>query len=244
MEQNTNSQPTPLTDQQPPIQPPSPDEHKSPLLLWFLILVFVGVASFFGYRGWQLKLQISQLQQTQTPSVSPEPTENDVDPTTNWKTYSNDQHHVTFKYPSDYDSGVNSGDDRRQQILASISKKTEFPDTALVTGRLLTVFRSPTHTTPTTCYTSTENNTTLTQTKTISGQQFYYSDSIETVAAGTHFTNQEYKIFVNNTCFAVTLQFIESSDWNDPSDQTNSQQDKTAAFSEFDQILSTFKFTN
>lgn len=68
------------------------------ILLSFLLLISVLVAGFFAYQTQQLVKQLTaysvQKTQTPTPISSPEPT---VDPTASWKTYTGKI--FSFKYP-------------------------------------------------------------------------------------------------------------------------------------------------
>jgi len=93
------TQPTPPTTQQALIQTQAPERHNSPMLLWFLILVLVGVAFYFGYQNLQLRQMISQNQpppvSTRTPTTTP-------DPTANWKTYTNSEIGFSLNYPKEW----------------------------------------------------------------------------------------------------------------------------------------------
>lgn len=69
------------------------------------VLLSLGLAGYFAYQNFQLKKEQPNLgQATPTPTSNiPSPT---TDQTTNWKTYKNDAHKFTFKYPSDWQVGL------------------------------------------------------------------------------------------------------------------------------------------
>ena len=99
---------------QPPFVPPPAQVKKSPKLLYILlILISLSAASIFAYKYYQLKTQITVV--TPSPSLSPSPTldqeilpeltfEQDVpiDPTADWKIYTNDLFGFSLKYPSPF----------------------------------------------------------------------------------------------------------------------------------------------
>ena len=72
-----------------------------------LTLAALGVAGFFAYRYFQLKQQFSETLPIPTskittipsPLLSPQPT---IDPTANWKTYTNTTYGFSLKYPHDW----------------------------------------------------------------------------------------------------------------------------------------------
>jgi len=72
-----------------PPQPvtPIPEKQKNPLLIIIVIIILflsLGAAGFLTYQNTQLKQQISQMQPTETPLITPITT---PDPMANWKTY-------------------------------------------------------------------------------------------------------------------------------------------------------------
>ncbi|MCX6792105.1 MAG: hypothetical protein NT149_03660 [Candidatus Gottesmanbacteria bacterium] len=98
--------PTPTNSPQPPPTqpitpiPPAPVKPKSnllPVLIVILLLLSLGAAGFLVYQNRQLKQQISHVQPTPTPLITPIIT---PDPTANWKTYVDKMNRFSFQYPS------------------------------------------------------------------------------------------------------------------------------------------------
>jgi len=88
--------------QEPPVFKPS-EESKKPKnklipLLVFLLIVALGVAGYFGWQNYQLKLEkeVVDIQPESSPVV-------EVDETAEWEIYTNDKYNFQFKYPSDAD---------------------------------------------------------------------------------------------------------------------------------------------
>ena len=73
-----------------------PKSNKSLLLLMAaLILILLASTGYLAFQNNQLRKEISQLQSSPSPTPTP-------DPTANWKTYSNDAYKYSFKYPSSW----------------------------------------------------------------------------------------------------------------------------------------------
>jgi len=71
------------------------------------LIVSLGVAGFFVYQNYQLKQQALQKQPASLPEATgtpeiPSPTTPTVNPTANWKTYTNNEYKLTFKYPAGF----------------------------------------------------------------------------------------------------------------------------------------------
>ena len=68
------------TPQQIPTQQVAPLKQNVSIALAFLVFILIGVASYFGYKNYQLKQQISQIELSRvspasaSPTVSPSPT--------------------------------------------------------------------------------------------------------------------------------------------------------------------------
>lgn len=91
---------TPPVFTQTPVVPEPEKTKKS--YTWLLILVLFLLAaglSFFAWESYRLKSQLGQVQPS--PSVEPLPSPS-ADPTANWLTYTNNVHKISFKYPTDW----------------------------------------------------------------------------------------------------------------------------------------------
>ncbi len=85
---------------------------RKPIINWLLIALLLGISSLFAYKYYELKQQIDNQQPTPSdlvakvitispsPALSPKPT---TDPVADWKTYTNDKYNFSFKYPSGWD---------------------------------------------------------------------------------------------------------------------------------------------
>ncbi len=91
----------------PPIQPLSPKKPRLIFLLAFLFMALVSLGAY-GIFKFQTKPKTSisspstiQPSSTQPSTVIPSPS-SPVDPTAGWKTYTNTKYNYSFKYPNDY----------------------------------------------------------------------------------------------------------------------------------------------
>lgn len=118
--QNPIQEPTPSVIKTPqPIIPPAPEpviqtpsepsfEPKPKLSKWIMVAVVILVLIIVGGTTAYF-LNKNSISKTQTPVtqtvVKPTPASNaaPADPTANWKTYTNDEHGFTFKYPRDWE---------------------------------------------------------------------------------------------------------------------------------------------
>jgi len=100
------SQP-PATPVIPPVPSVPPTSKKSNSLVWvlfFLVFLLSVVVAFFVYQNLQLQQQlVAQL--ASTPVSSPIPT---ADPTADWKVYISDDLGIQFKYPANLVISVNN----------------------------------------------------------------------------------------------------------------------------------------
>ncbi len=98
----------PISDYQPPIEPqiappittPPSTPKKSPtpsIILGIVIIILLGGMGYFAYQYFALKSQLT-VAHIPTPSPSIET----VDPTANWKIYSNNKWKYSFKYPANW----------------------------------------------------------------------------------------------------------------------------------------------
>jgi hypothetical protein len=79
---------------------------KTPWILITLIVILLGLASYFGYQTYQLKQQLTIQQPTPTPATtvsnSPASTSTPIptsDPTASWEVYTNSENGYSIKYP-------------------------------------------------------------------------------------------------------------------------------------------------
>ena len=83
-----------------PIEPPKPKKNNLVvILLSVLLLISISVSIFFALQTQKLAKQLSQLQVQPTSIPAPSAT---ADSTSNWKTYSNTGY--SFKYPIEWDT--------------------------------------------------------------------------------------------------------------------------------------------
>lgn len=80
-----------------PITPVTPKKYFPLWPLIILVFLLLGITAFLAYQNLQLQKQIVSFQ-TQ-PSPSPEST---IDPTSNWKTYTNTKYGFSIKYPGNW----------------------------------------------------------------------------------------------------------------------------------------------
>lgn len=124
---NEQNQQQTLPPQQPPIPPQNvnpvpPPQHKN-WIKWVLIIVFVvllaSITTYFVLTFQSQKPPPPQIVQT-TPSPTPTP-----DPTANWKTYTNTKYGFTFKHPSLDDTCCDvSPPSQNLELIASFGDKS------------------------------------------------------------------------------------------------------------------------
>jgi len=110
-------------------QKPATSKPVTSWLLVILVILLLGTTGFFAYKYYELKQQVGNLQPassvspvkvtTTNPSLtlSPKPT---TDPTINWKSYSNSTHRISFKYPLEWSLTEKLG-----QMVEGITYNTE-----------------------------------------------------------------------------------------------------------------------
>lgn len=110
---------------QAPVIPLSKSNRFLILLVSILVLTSISLTTYFLYQNLQLKKQLnSSAQDSSVPSISPIPS---PDPTTDWKTYTNTKLDFELKYPKDWVSPVkNEKNDKSIQFINSNSKLTVF----------------------------------------------------------------------------------------------------------------------
>lgn len=88
-----------VLSQNQPILPEQPKQNNFlVILLSVLLLLSVSIAGFFAYQTQTLVKELTLLKSSPTLVSSAEPT---LDPTADWKTYTNAKYGFSFKYPKD-----------------------------------------------------------------------------------------------------------------------------------------------
>lgn len=235
--QNPNSDPT-LT----PVQVSEP-KAKFPvmyLVLSLLILVFLTSTIFFYYQNMQLKTMLASYQNSASPTPttyqSPVPT---PDPTANWKTYDNKNSQINFKYPAqisemlETEGGVSGPILGNPNFVVSFADKTTgYPGTdapfdgfsvyEIETAKLGMLFDTYIAKELEAVKISPRGISTASAVKTsIGGQNIIYIDSETSI--------RRYFILSPDTKRIAIFSRVNST---------------TDFLTTFDQILSTFKFTN
>jgi hypothetical protein len=96
------STPPPVDTYQHPNDPYTPQpKHmsKKAAIIVLLILVIIFTAGIMSTMSALLPSNKAQLAPTSAPTSSPSPT---IDPMADWKTYTNDEFHLSFRYPSQF----------------------------------------------------------------------------------------------------------------------------------------------
>lgn len=91
----------PTTPVIPPVQPAIPPKKPFPFLLFFaivILLAFSGSIAYLFAQNIALKQQLTKLQTSPTPIPTPAIV---ADPTTDWKTYTNEDYGFSFSYPKE-----------------------------------------------------------------------------------------------------------------------------------------------
>ncbi|MFZ3301696.1 MAG: hypothetical protein WA152_03225 [Microgenomates group bacterium] len=106
--QESNSIPTPVSTPQVAIEQPKQSNFLT-ILLSVLLLLSISIAGFFAFQTQKLIKELTMLKTeekvvyTSEPITEPLATDSsEVDPTANWKTYTDLDKKHTFKYPSDW----------------------------------------------------------------------------------------------------------------------------------------------
>jgi len=118
---NTQPTNTPPTTQTPP---PTP-KTKKPYLLISLVILLLSATGVLGYKYYQVKQQLDS-QPTPPPQLvvsSPSPIVSpttEVDPTANWKTYTNTEYGYSIKHPTKLTVGENGMSRGNTEIATAI----------------------------------------------------------------------------------------------------------------------------
>jgi hypothetical protein len=194
---------------------PKPKSKLMPVLLAILIIAVLSVGGYFVYKNYFAKEPVA----IETPSPTPVAT---ADPTADWETYTNQLHGITYKYPTKWiidDKEVNN-----QLNGLIVMKKEEAQITMYLEmdgiGGLGRNYEGK----------SFQFNEL--------GIYKYYVDNTYNKTKGIGLTDsltQSLGVFsYNNKPYSITLTY--------PASYTDTQASELE--NEFDQILSTFKFTN
>jgi|GEM_PF-2942801 len=232
--------PSPATSS--PVVPPTPSPSTSatsiqlptltnplkkklfPVLVTIIITLLLGITSFFVYKYFALKQQIVQAE------PSPSPTTITEDPTVDWETYINTIHNISFKYPQSWilsekegsqDEGSTAGDPVYNTAIELTKQEV-----------LIKIFLNM--------------DGIGGQSQTYEGEKFildgnnlyqYHkiNDYNETKVVGISNTLTTLGVFkLNDITYSISLSY--------PANYSSEQE--SALLSEFDQILSTFKFSD
>lgn len=227
MDQNTLSQQTPMVPT-PPVQSPTPAIPPSPInpRVIILIVLIIIVALVLGVGVYTLNSSKKQSTSPQ-PSIlpSPKPT---VDPTANWKTYTNSVLQFSIRYPSDWN--IEEIENKTIILIKSPNVEYQEPVNKVVKGAEIRIQISP--------YNYSGNISSLIQKPgTVPEADITYIssilvevseiESVKTISTGLYGKVVQYQIPKENKIYEIGIY---------TSDQTIQNT--------FDQILSTFKFTN
>ena len=223
----------PVTPPEPPIISPQPPQKKS--FTWLIILVILFLLASTGvlaYQYYQLKTQTinstpSSSPVAVNPSLAPFPTPTpSQDPTADWKTYTNSVDNFSFKYSSTWiiDTQGEKGDERQENIQVKLTK-----DKAIIgiTANLVGIGGGP-------------RNVPFEEIN-LWGKTYYkqFSD--------IDFTTNTKRIDISDDPRGLGVFKIGTQTYmislTYPADQEGDKPDELLS-EEFDQILSTFKFTN
>lgn len=209
----------------PAISPVFPKKNNlAVILLSILLLVTLSATVYLFLRVQSLTKQLAQIQIKPTPTPLsteiPSPTPN---PTANWKTYTNTVQKISFKYPSTWvlDSNGDQEQLNAQLILTKDQAKIKmYFNMNGIGGQGQTYEGQPF---------SLDGNSLYRFVKTNS------YDNTQMVGISTSLTNTLGVFEVNGKTYSITLSYPVS----------DAQKAKGISLEEeFDQILSTFKFTN
>ncbi|MBU1070782.1 hypothetical protein KKG65_00025 [Patescibacteria group bacterium] len=211
-----------------PFTQPTPSS-KIPWLFVFLVILFLSVTGVLAYQIYQLKQQLF--------SVAPSPTENltplltpsstpTFEPTANWRTYNNTTHNISFKYPLVWTVNEQQGQKEGEKVFNTKIELTK--DDSVIT-----------------MYLNMDGIGGVGQTYdgegfVLDGINLYqYSKSnsynnTHTIGLSNSLSNSIGVFMVNDITYSITLSYPDS----------DSVEKSTSTINEFNQILSTFKFTD
>lgn len=205
-----------------PLTPIAPETPKSknklmPILLFVLILAILGVGGLYAYKNFFIKAP----EPTPTPEATSEPTTN---PTANWEVYSNSTHNVSFKYPSSWILTETKGQVENGETYNTIVKLTKNDASINLHFNMDGLGGMP--------------QTYEGKSFTLDGHNLYQFNK-------TNSYNKTKEVGLSNSL--TTLGVFEINDVayliNITYPETMIETEEISLLDEFDQILSTFKFT-
>lgn len=194
-------------------------------LLSILLLLACSIAGFFAYQTQTLVKELTSMKATSTP-VSVE--EQKDDPTSDWKTYTNEKQNVTFKYPQTWKLvEKEKGDDVEGRVYNSSIQLVNDGSTIDVIFDLSGIGGGPRNVP----YDEIE----------LWGKEYYmqygnmnFEKNTKTINISDSPTGLG-AFQVNSKTYMISLTYEVQNEGEKPDEKL---------FSEFNQILSTFKFTN
>ncbi len=209
--------PVPPITTYPTPEPSTP--NKTPLLAMVMVLL-VGLTSYFGYQYFQLKQQLTVQQPTPTPvaTVSNSPTSTSTpiptsDPTVEWEIYTNSANGYSIKYPPSWilnKSYITLGDGLINATKINKAAANDIPNITI------------------NVYDSGSNYV-----KSITpGGEKTYIDNVPAI-----------KNISNNQTYGIGYQLTHGTNTYFISIEFSDKQEASRQQEEFDQVISTFKFT-
>jgi hypothetical protein len=222
--------PPPLPPQSPqstqPVQPLVFDQPKKhfPVFLAFVLLVIISAGFTFAYRVYGLKLELLGKRPAPSPVVSPAPSAEPepADPTADWQTYANAKQNYSFKYPEGWQLNTKEAEvDINSKVVLSKEKYT------ITIYANMQGFGGQPHKFPSVPITVAG----LDLVKREIGANYYNQTGSWEIAATDSYPTFKHE----GKTYAIFLTY--------PLDQKDTGTYKTT-LAEFDQILSTFTFTD
>ncbi|MBU1110706.1 hypothetical protein KKB83_03755 [Patescibacteria group bacterium] len=222
--QSTPVPPTPPTHMQ-PVQ-----VNKSPLPWMILVVVLVTIAGYFAFQNYQLQQQLATQQTSLTPPPSAQLADSSppstVSPTTDWKIYTSNIHNISFKYPTSWSLVEQEGQREGGQVF----------NTKLELSRNKAVI---------TMYFNMDGIGG--QGQTYKGEEFVLDginlyqytknnsyNNTQTIGISNSLSNTLGVFMIDDVTYGIMLNY--------PDSYTTEQ--RSSVKEEFDQILSTFEFTD
>ncbi|MBU0974573.1 hypothetical protein KKD03_02625 [Patescibacteria group bacterium] len=221
--------------------PPQPVKNNKLLLiaLSLVSLVSISLAGFFGYKYYQIDkvvvppptpVQVIIDQKAPTPTITtiimeekvPIPT---LDPTEGWETYANTIHNISFKYPSSWEVEEKIGEKENDQVFNTSVRLTK--NDALI-------------------YLLLNVDGIGGQPRKYSGEQY----NLDGHDLYKFFTYEDYndmkKVGISNSLTTLGFFMIDDITYHLSLSYPNNTNkiEESNLLSEFDEILSTFKFTD